>query len=137
MVAQAVGLATAVKYLQAIGMENIERHEQELTQHLLERLRKLPGVRIIGPDSNVDRGSAVSFVVDGIHPHDVGHIMDSHGVAVRVGHHCAWPVCRRFDIPATTRISPYLYNDIADIDAAVDSIVKAQEFFGVVPEVAL
>ena len=136
MVAQAVGMATAVKYLQAIGMENIERHEQELTQHLLERLRKLPGVRIIGPDSNVDRGSAVSFVVDGIHPHDVGHIMDSHGVAVRVGHHCAWPVCRRFDIPATTRISPYLYNDIADIDAAVDSIVKAQEFFGVVPEVA-
>ncbi len=136
MVAQAVGLATAVKYLEAIGMENVERHERELTEHLLERLRRLPGVKIIGPDSIIDRGSAVSFTVDGIHPHDVGHIMDSQGVAVRVGHHCAWPVCRRFDIAATTRISPYLYNDIADIDAAVDSIVKAQEFFGVVPEVA-
>lgn len=137
MVAQAVGLATAVKYLESIGMENIERHEKELTQYLLDKLKALPGVHIIGPEDVVNRGSAVSFTVDGIHPHDVGHIMDSHGVAVRVGHHCAWPVCRRFDVPATTRISPYLYNDLADIDAAVDSIVKAQEFFGVVPEVAL
>lgn len=136
MVAQAVGLAAAVQYLETIGMENVERHEQALTEYLLQSLRDLPGVNIIGPDSTVDRGSAVSFTVDGIHPHDVGHIMDSQGVAVRVGHHCAWPVCRRFDIPATTRISPYLYNDFADIDAAVNSIVKAQEFFGVVPEVA-
>ena len=136
MVAQAVGLAAAVQYLETIGMENVERHEQALTEYLLQSLRDLPGVNIIGPDSTLDRGSAVSFTVDGIHPHDVGHIMDSQGVAVRVGHHCAWPVCRRFDIPATTRISPYLYNDFADIDAAVNSIVKAQEFFGVVPEVA-
>lgn len=137
MVAQAVGLATAVKYLEAIGMENIALHEKELTEYLLERLKKLPGVHIVGPSTTIDRGSAVSFTVDGIHPHDVGHIMDSYGVAVRVGHHCAWPVCRRFDVPATTRISPYLYNDFADIDAAVNSIVKAQEFFGVVPAVAL
>jgi cysteine desulfurase/selenocysteine lyase len=136
MVAQAVGLAAAVQYLETIGMENVERHERALTEYLLQSLRDLPGVNIIGPDSTLDRGSAVSFTVDGIHPHDVGHIMDSQGVAVRVGHHCAWPVCRRFDIPATTRISPYLYNDFADIDAAVNSIVKAQEFFGVVPEVA-
>lgn len=136
MVAQAVGLAAAVKYLESVGMENIELHEKELTAYLLDKLRDLPGVSIIGPDSPIDRGSAVSFVVDGIHPHDVGHIMDSHGVAVRVGHHCAWPVCQRFNVPATTRISPYLYNDKADMDAAVASIVKAQEFFGVVPEVA-
>ncbi len=136
MVAQAVGLAAAVQYLETIGMENVELHEKALTEYLLQSLRNLPGVNIIGPDSTLDRGSAVSFTVDGIHPHDVGHIMDSQGVAVRVGHHCAWPVCRRFDIPATTRISPYLYNDFADIDAAVNSIVKAQEFFGVVPEVA-
>jgi len=136
MVAQAVGLAAAVQYLEKVGMENVERHERALTEYLLQSLRDLPGVNIIGPDSTLDRGSAVSFTVDGIHPHDVGHIMDSQGVAVRVGHHCAWPVCRRFDIPATTRISPYLYNDFADIDAAVNSIVKAQEFFGVVPEVA-
>jgi cysteine desulfurase / selenocysteine lyase len=135
MVAQAVGMAAAIRYLNDIGMENIARHEHELTEYLLTKLRALPGVQIIGPQDSVDRGSAVSFVVDGMHPHDVGHIMDSHGVAVRVGHHCAWPVCRRFDIPATTRISPYLYNDKRDIDAAVDSIVKAQEFFGVSAEV--
>ena len=135
MVAQAVGLAAAVDYLESIGMDRIAQHEHELTEYLLDKLIELPGVRIIGPETAEDRGSAVSFVVEGIHPHDVGHIMDSHGVAVRVGHHCAWPVCRRFDIPATTRITPYLYNDFADIDAAVGSIVKAQEFFGVLPEV--
>lgn len=135
MVAQAVGLAAAVDYLESIGMDRIAQHEHELTEYLLDKLLELPGVRIIGPETAEDRGSAVSFVVEGIHPHDVGHIMDSHGVAVRVGHHCAWPVCRRFDIPATTRITPYLYNDFADIDAAVGSIVKAQEFFGVLPEV--
>ena len=135
MVAQAVGMAAAVRYLNDIGMENIAQHEHELTEYLLAKLQDLPGVRVIGPLNSVDRGSAVSFVVDGMHPHDVGHIMDSHGIAVRVGHHCAWPVCRRFDIPATTRITPYLYNDKSDIDAAVESIVKAQEFFGVAPEV--
>jgi cysteine desulfurase/selenocysteine lyase len=135
MVAQAVGMAAAVRYLNNIGMENIAQHEHELTEYLLAKLQDLPGVRVIGPLNSVDRGSAVSFVVDGMHPHDVGHIMDSHGIAVRVGHHCAWPVCRRFDIPATTRITPYLYNDKSDIDAAVESIIKAQEFFGVAPEV--
>ena len=135
MVAQAVGMAAAVQYLNGIGMSNIAHHEHELTEYLLAKLLELPGVRIIGPQDAIERGSAVSFVVEGLHPHDVGHVMDSHGVAVRVGHHCAWPVCRRFDIPATTRISPYLYNDKADIDSAVASIVKAQEFFGVAPEV--
>lgn len=135
MVAQAVAMAAAVRYLMDIGMANIAQHEHELTEYLLKRLQELPGVTIIGPTTAEDRGSAVSFVVEGIHPHDVGHVMDSHGVAVRVGHHCAWPVCQRFDIPSTTRISPYLYNDFSDIDAAVDSIVKAQEFFGVLPEV--
>ena len=135
MVAQAVGMAAAVRYLNDIGMDNIARHEHELTEYLLAKLQDLPGVRVIGPVDSVDRGSAVSFVVEGMHPHDVGHIMDSHGIAVRVGHHCAWPVCRRFDIPATTRITPYLYNDKSDIDAAVNAIVKAQEFFGVAPEV--
>jgi len=134
MVAQAVALATAVGYLEKIGMDNVAEHEHELTEYLLNRLHELPGVHIIGPPNAIDRGSAVSFVVDGMHPHDVGHIMDSRGVAVRVGHHCAWPTCRRFDVPATTRITPYLYNSRADIDAAVDAIVAAQEFFGVLPE---
>ena len=134
MVAQAVALATAIEYLEDLGMDNVAEHEHELTKYLLERLHELPGVKIIGPDNPIDRGSAVSFVVDGMHPHDVGHIMDSRGVAVRVGHHCAWPTCRRFDVPATTRISPYIYNDKADIDAAIEAIVAAQKFFDVLPE---
>ena len=129
MVAQAVGLAAGIDYLNAIGMDKVSEHEHQLTEQLLQGLASMPGVRIIGPHDSHDRGSAVSFVVDGIHPHDVGHIMDSHGVAVRVGHHCAWPVCRRFDIPATTRITPYLYNDSSDIDAALNSIGSAQAFF--------
>lgn len=131
MVAQSVGLAAAVRYLERLGMRDVAAHEHALTGYALERLAALPGVRVIGPQDTVDRGSAISFVVDGVHPHDVGQVLDSRGVAVRVGHHCAWPVCRRFDVPATTRISPYIYNDEADIDAAVEGIVAAQRFFGV------
>ncbi len=131
MVAQAVGLAAAVDYLEAIGMDAIAQHEHELTAYALKRLAETSGVRVIGPADTVDRGSAVSFVVDGLHPHDVGQVLDSHGVAVRVGHHCAWPTCRRFGVPATTRLSTYLYNDTDDIDAAVAGIVAAQRFFGV------
>ena len=131
MVAQAVGLGAAVRYLEDVGMESIAEHEHELTGYALDRLGQLPGVRIIGPTENVDRGSAISFVVDGLHPHDVGQVLDDRGVAVRVGHHCAWPTCRRFDVPATTRLSTYLYNDTTDIDAAVEGIQAAQQFFGV------
>jgi cysteine desulfurase/selenocysteine lyase len=131
VVAQAVGLAAAVDYLLAVGLDRIAAHEHRLTSYALAALEDLPGVRIIGPNQPVDRGSAISFVVDGLHPHDVGQVLDSRGVAVRVGHHCAWPTCRRFAVPATTRISPYLYNDEQDIDAAVAGIVAAQEFFGV------
>jgi cysteine desulfurase/selenocysteine lyase len=131
MVAQAVGLGAAVRYLEDVGMDSVAQHEHDLTGYALGRLIELPGVRIIGPTANVSRCSAISFVVDGIHPHDVGQILDDRGVAVRVGHHCAWPTCRRFDVPATTRISTYIYNDEADIDAAVDGIVAAQDFFGV------
>lgn len=132
MVAQAVGLAAAVEYLERLGMDNVAAHEHELTIYALSALQSIPGVRVIGPGDAVDRGSAISFVVDGIHPHDVGQILDSRGVAVRVGHHCAWPTCRRFGVPATTRISPYIYNDSSDIDAAVEGIRAAQHFFGTV-----
>jgi cysteine desulfurase/selenocysteine lyase len=131
MVAQAVGLGAAVRYLEDVGMDTVAQHEHDITGYALDRLEQLPGVRIIGPASNVSRGSAISFVVDGIHPHDVGQILDDRGVAVRVGHHCAWPTCRRFNVPATTRLSTYIYNDNSDIDAAVEGIVAAQEFFGV------
>lgn len=132
-VSQAVALGAAVRYLEAVGMPAIADHEHHLTAYSLERLQALPGVRIIGPNTATDRGGAVSFVVDGIHPHDVGQVLDDRGVAVRVGHHCAWPVCRRYGVPATTRASFYLYNDTADIDTLVDGVVAAQEFFGVRP----
>ena len=131
MVAQAVGLAAGVDYLQAVGMEAIAAHEHALTAYTLARLDDMRGVRVIGPTEPKERGSAISFVVDGIHPHDVGQFLDDRGVAVRVGHHCAWPTCRRFDVPATTRLSTYLYNDTSDIDVAVAGIRAAQEFFGV------
>ena len=131
MVAQAVGLEAAVRYLDSVGIESIEQHEHELTAYALTTLSHMPGVRIIGPESSVNRGSAISFVVDGLHPHDVGQVLDDRGVAVRVGHHCAWPTCRRYGVPATTRLSTYLYNDTDDIDAAAAGIRAAQEFFGV------
>jgi len=131
MVAQAVGLAAAVRYLDKIGMNNVAAHEHALTEYTVNLLNGLDGVRIIGPADSNDRGSAISFVVDGLHPHDVGQVLDSTGVAVRVGHHCAWPTCRRFGVPSTTRISPYIYNDFSDIDKAVLGIQAAQEFFGV------
>lgn len=131
VVAQAVALAAGVRYLQTIGMEAVAAHEHSLATYTVNALNSLDGVRIIGPANDVDRGSAISFVVDGLHPHDVGQVLDSRGVAVRVGHHCAWPTCRRFSVPSTTRISPYIYNDTADIDAAISGIVAAQEFFGV------
>ena len=131
MVAQAVGTAAAVGYLSDLGMENVAAHEAALTRAVLERLGAMRGVRIIGPADDIDRGSAVSFVVDGLHPHDVGQFLDDRGVAVRVGHHCAWPTCRRFGVPATTRLSTYIYNDESDIDVAVEGILAAQAFFGV------
>ena len=130
MAAQAVALSAAVDYLQAIGMNKVAAHEHELTQATIAALSAIDGVRIIGPTDSHDRGSAVSFVVDGIHPHDVGQVLDSLGIAVRVGHHCAWPVCRRYDVPATTRATFYIYNDLNDVQALADGLKQAQEFFG-------
>jgi cysteine desulfurase/selenocysteine lyase len=132
-ISQAVGLAAAVEYLKALGMQAVHEHEAVLTAYALERLQELPGIRVVGPRDSRDRGGAISFTVDGIHPHDVGQVLDDRGVAVRVGHHCAWPVCRHFGVPATTRASFYVYNETSDIDALVEGIVAAQEFFGVGP----
>ena len=131
MVAQAVGLAAACDYLQRLGIDRVAAHEHELTVGALAALEELPGVRVIGPATAADRGSAISFVVDGVHPHDVGQVLDDRGIAVRVGHHCAWPVCRHYGIPATTRASFYLYNGDDDIEALVTGVRAAQEFFGV------
>ncbi|MGW0768046.1 cysteine desulfurase [Streptomyces sp. NPDC002676] len=130
MTAQAVGLAAAVEYLEALGMAEVAAHEDALTARALELLTEVPGVRIVGPRELTDRGSAVSFTVDGIHPHDVGQVLDERGVAVRVGHHCARPIMRRYDIPATTRASFYVYNTLAEIDALVDGVRAAQKYFG-------
>lgn len=130
MVAQAVGLAAACDYLDALGMEKVAAHEAALTAHALTRLAEVPGVAIVGPTDLIDRGSAISFTVDGVHPHDVGQVLDSSGIAVRVGHHCAWPGCRAMGVPATTRMSPYIYNDAQDIDDCIEALGRVRAVFG-------
>lgn len=129
MTSQVVGLAAAARYLSDIGMETVETHEAELVAAALEGLGSVPGVRIIGPQSMELRGSPVSFVVDGIHAHDVGQVLDDEGVAVRVGHHCAWPLHRRFGIAATARASFAVYNTLDEVDRLVAGIERAVEFF--------
>ncbi|GEM30602.1 cysteine desulfurase [Nocardia neocaledoniensis NBRC 108232] len=131
MTSQVVGLAAAVRYLEDLGMDAIAAHEHALTGAALEGLRGIEGVRIIGPTENVDRGGAVAFVVDGIHAHDVGQILDDQGVAIRVGHHCAWPLHRKFGVAATARASFAVYNTLDEVDALVQAVRKAQTFFGV------
>ncbi len=131
MTSQAVGLGAAVDYLSAIGMDRVAEHEHALTAKALAELSAIPGVRIIGPADTESRGAAVSFVIDGVHPHDASQVLDSLGIAVRVGHHCAWPLHRAFGVPATVRASFYLYNDVSEVDALADGIREAQRFFGV------
>ncbi len=129
-IAQSVGLGAAVDYLTALGMDAIAAHEQEITAYALERLRDVPRLTIIGPDTPVDRGGAVSFSLAGIHPHDVAQVLDEVGVAVRAGHHCAKPVCDRFGIPATTRASFYLYTTRDEVDALVRGLDEVRKVFG-------
>ncbi|MBF6354297.1 cysteine desulfurase [Nocardia higoensis] len=131
MTSQVVGLGAAVHYLEAIGMDAVAAHEHALTGAALEGLGAIEGVRIVGPTENVERGGAVSFVVDGIHAHDVGQILDDEGVAIRVGHHCAWPLMRRLGVPATARASFAVYNTLDEVDLLVAAVRKAQKFFGV------
>ena len=128
--AQAVGLGAALNYLSNIGMDAIAEHERSLTGYALDKLLKIPGLRIVGPQVNVDRGAALSFTIKDIHPHDVGQYVDSQGIAVRTGHHCAWPLTKIMNVPATTRASFYLYNDERDVDALVEALLGAQKYFG-------
>ena len=130
MTSQVVGLAAAARYLRAIGMPAVEAHEAALVSAALDGLSSVPGVRIIGPTAGELRGSPVSFVVDGIHAHDVGQVLDDDGVAVRVGHHCAWPLHRRFGIAATARASFAVYNTADEVDRLVAGVRRAVEFFG-------
>ena len=129
--AQAVGFAAAINYLNNLGMDNVAKHEKDLTAYTLNKFKQLDKVTLIGPKDNVDRGSVISFTIEGIHPHDVGQVLDQYGVAVRTGHHCAWPLMRKLGLVGTTRASFYVYNDEADVDALVDSVLQAQKYFKV------
>lgn len=127
--AQAVGLGAAIDYLSALGMDKVFQHEVELTGYLLNGLMEIPELSIVGPTTTQSRGGSVSFTVGQIHPHDLGQYLDSQGVAVRTGHHCAWPLTRKLGVPATTRASLYLYNDESDCDALFAAIRGAQGYF--------
>ena len=128
--AQVVGLAAAIKYIQGIGINAVHEHEKKLTAYLLKESEQIPGLSVVGPTDLSLRGGTVSFTIDGIHPHDLGQYLDSAGIAVRTGHHCAWPLTRALGVPATTRASLYLYNDNSDIDALISAIKEAKKYFG-------
>lgn len=129
--AQAVGLSAAIDYLNKIGMHNIAQHEQDLTSYLLKGIISISGVKVIGPVDMKDRGGVVSFTVDGVHPHDVGQVLDQYGIAVRTGHHCAWPLMRKLNLVGTTRASLYLYNSKSDVDSLLESIERVKSYFKV------
>ncbi|WP_156737669.1 aminotransferase class V-fold PLP-dependent enzyme, partial [Mycobacterium sp. E735] len=130
MTSQVVGLGAAARYLDAIGMDAVQAHERDLVAAALEGLSGIEGVRIIGPTVMENRGSPVSFVVDGVHAHDVGQVLDDDGVAVRVGHHCAMPLHRRFGVAATARASFAVYNTADEVERLVAGVRRALEFFG-------
>jgi cysteine desulfurase / selenocysteine lyase len=132
-IAQAVGLGAAIDYLGEVGLGEVRAYEHELTGYALQALQEIGGVRILGPTEPVDRGGAISFTVEGVHPHDVSQVLDERGIAVRAGHHCAWPLHRAFGVQASTRASVYLYNTRDEIDALAEGIRETQRFFGVAP----
>ncbi|GIJ47434.1 putative cysteine desulfurase [Virgisporangium aliadipatigenens] len=128
-IGEAIGLGAAVDYLTGVGMEAVQEHERRITAYTLDALATVPDVRIVGPRSLEDRAATISLVVEGVHPHDVGQILDAEGVEVRVGHHCARPVCVRFGVPATTRVSPYLYTTTDEIDALIRGLYTVRKVF--------
>lgn len=129
-VAQAVGLAAACDYLDELGLDRVQAHEEALAQRLLDGLARRPWVRVIGPTEMTDRGSSVAFVVEEVHAHDVGQVLDDQGVEVRVGHHCAWPLHRRMRVAATTRASFAAYNTVEEVDALLAALDRVPEIFG-------
>jgi cysteine desulfurase/selenocysteine lyase len=129
MIAQAVALGTAVDYVTNLGMENIREHERGLTTYALDALQTIPGLRIIGPKTAIDRGATIAFALERVHPHDVAQLLDEQGIAVRAGHHCAAPVCIRYGVPATTRASFGVYTTKDEIDALVAGVHKVKELF--------
>jgi len=129
--AQAVGLGAAIDYLNNVGMDAIAEHERELTSRALAGLGAIPGLTIIGPTETNARGGVISFAVEGIHPHDLGQVLDDKGIAVRTGHHCAWPLMQALKVNATTRASFYLYNTEDEVDQLVAAVIDAKRFFKV------
>lgn len=129
--AQAVGLSAAIDYISKVGMDKVAQHEQDLTKQLISGLQNISGVQVIGPVDMKDRGGVVSFTVDGVHPHDVGQYLDQFGIAVRTGHHCAWPLMRRLNLVGTTRASFHLYNDENEVKVLLDTVSKIKDYFKV------
>jgi cysteine desulfurase / selenocysteine lyase len=130
-IAEAVGLGAAVDYLSELDLAAVRAHEQNMVERALSALGEIERLRILGPTVPVDRGSAISFTLEGIHPHDVSQVLDDRGIAVRAGHHCAWPLHRALGVQSSTRASFYLYNTLDEVDALVEGIRTTQKFFGV------
>jgi cysteine desulfurase/selenocysteine lyase len=125
----AVGLAAAMDFLDGIGHDALWQHEQMLTRYGLDRLGEVPGLRMFGPRNIEERTAVFSFEIEGMHPHDIATVLDSQGVAIRAGHHCAQPLMRRLAVPATTRASCYLYNTTGELDRLVDALEMARDLF--------
>ncbi len=130
-IVEAVGLGAAVDYLAAIGMQQVRAHEEAITAYALEGLTSIPGLRVLGPLDAADRGGAISFEIDGLHPHDISQVLDSRGIAVRAGHHCAKPAHKRFGVQSSTRMSSYLYTTPAEVDALVEGLEYTKKYFKV------
>jgi cysteine desulfurase/selenocysteine lyase len=128
-IVEAVGLGAAVEYLGHLGMDAVHAHERAITAYALEGLAAVPGVTVLGPTDATLRGGAISFELDGVHPHDVAQVLDSRGVAVRAGHHCAKPAHARFGVQSSTRMSSYLYTTPAEIDAFIDGLEYTRSYF--------
>jgi cysteine desulfurase/selenocysteine lyase len=128
-IAEAIGFGAAVDYLTGLGMENVARHEHSVISYALEALNEVDGLKVFGPDAD-HKGGVASFTFAGVHPHDIAQILDSEGIAVRAGHHCAMPLHEKFNLPATTRASFYIYNTIEEVDLLVAGLGKVQKIFG-------
>ncbi len=128
-IAEAIGFGAAVDYLERVGMQAIHAHETAITAYALERLAEVPGVRVLGPQDAHEKGGVAAMVIDGIHPHDIAQVLDYEGIAVRAGHHCAMPVHQRYNIPASTRASFYLYNTFEEIDRLIGALYRVKEMF--------
>jgi cysteine desulfurase/selenocysteine lyase len=128
IIAGAIGLGAAIDFLNEIGLENIERHEKHLVKYAMEQMREIEGLTIYGPQQ--DRSSLITFNLATVHPHDLATVLDSHGIAIRAGHHCAQPLMRWLNVTATARASFYLYNTEEEVDVLVAGLKKTKEYFG-------